>query len=91
MSEDLDGWLGPCFHATGHAELGADVVGAGRGMVALERGVGEISTLLGNVLSEGGGVHIGLGDGDIEDASAGRDCDWDGEIGASFGSCGGRK
>ena len=74
-----------------HTELRADVVRAGRCSVSRKCSLGEIPALLGLVLDEGGGIGIGLRHGDIEDAGAGRDCDWNRQIGTKFGSCRGSK
>lgn len=86
VGKDLEGWLGGS-HTARHTELGTDVVGAGRCSVTRERGLSEIPALLGLVLGEGGGIEIGLGNGDIEDTGASGDCDWDGGIDACFGNC----
>ena len=68
-------------HIARHTELRADVVRASRCSVSRKCSLSEIPALLGLVLDEGGGIEIGLRHGYIEDASAGRYCDWDRQIG----------
>ena len=88
MCENLKRWLGgSSIHAARHTELSADVVRAGCCSVSGKRGLGEIPALPGLILNEGGGVEIGLRNGEIEDTSAGRDCDRYRHVHACFGSC----
>lgn len=88
MRKDLNGWLGRgTVHATRHAKLGADVICASRRRVSRQRGLRKVSPLLRLVLDEGGGIEIGLWNGDIKDTGAGRNRDWDGHVDACFGSC----
>ena len=92
MREYLKGWqsLNSVYIAR-RAELRTDVVRAGRCSVSRKCSLGEIPALLGLVLDEGGGIEIGLRHGYIEDAGAGRDCDWNRQIGTELGSCRGSK
>ncbi len=88
MCKDLNGWLGlGSTYATGHTELSANVIRAGCCGVSRKRSLGEVPALLGLVLVESGGIEIGLGDGDIEDSGASRDCHGDGHVDACLGSC----
>ena len=85
MRQDLKGWLGCGIHAAWHTEFHANVVGASGSGVSRKGGLREISALLRLVLGEGGGIEIGLWNGDVEDSSTGRDGDWDGHVLACFG------
>ena len=88
MCENLKGRFGrSSVDGARLTELSADVVGAGCCRVTRQGGLSEIPALLGHILDEGGSIGIGLRNGEIEDTSAGRDCDWDGHVDACFGSC----
>ena len=69
MRQDLEG-RACCVRDAGCAELRADVVGARRRRIASQRGLGEVTTLLGLILDESGRVEVGLRYCNVEDASA---------------------
>ena len=88
VRQDLKGWLGRgSVHVAGRTELSTDLVRASCGGVAGKSSFGEVPALLGLILSKSGGIEIGLGDGDVKDSCASRDCDGDCHIHAGFGSC----
>ena len=86
MRQNLNRWLRR-GHAARHAELGADVVGAGGCSVSRQGDLREVPALLGLILGEGGGIKIGLGNGDIEDTGASGNGDWDCGVDTCFGRC----
>lgn len=63
-------------------KLRADVVGAGRRSISRKCSLSEVPALLGLVLNEGGGIEIALRHGEIKDAGASRDGDWNCHISA---------
>lgn len=83
MRQHLYGRFGGIVIA-GLAELRADVVGTGDGLVACEDGVREVATLLRDILYEGCGVEAGLWDVEVEDALARGDGDGESDVSAVF-------
>lgn len=86
MRQDLDSGVSAIAHAR-RAELGADVVGASCSGISSERNVGEVSSLLCDILDKGGRVKVCLRNSDVEDAGTRRDVDCNSLIDAYFGSC----
>lgn len=87
MRQYLDCGGGDGLRFAGRTESGADLVGAGDGGVTGQGSVGEVVTLLGVVLDEGGRAKVGLRDVEVEDGIARRDVYGYGQVDTVAGNC----